>query len=127
MSYFIFLTLQYCTNSFVQHTLSPSGSGVNLWSIDLLALDYLLASLKQGIDEQLVQAGCGPFLLIICSIHSFLFLLFSYVGLVESNMNFQLESLYIYSVLGNMLWSLFTLIQGPTNLFLKNSTYCTHC
>jgi hypothetical protein len=57
------------------------------------------------------QAGSGHFLLIICSTHSFLILLFAYVGIVESNMDFRVEKLMNFAVLGNGVWSLLTLVQ----------------
>jgi hypothetical protein len=57
------------------------------------------------------KAGCSPFSLAMCSIHSFLLLLFAYVGMVESNLEFQPDNLQCYAILGNAVWSLLTLFQ----------------
>jgi hypothetical protein len=63
-----------------------------------------------SVDVQL-QVGGGPILLAICSIHSALLLLFAYVGFVESDMEFEVEALYKYAILGSGIWSLMTLVQ----------------
>jgi hypothetical protein len=63
-----------------------------------------------SVDVQL-QVGGGPILLAICSIHSALLLLFAYVGFVESDMEFAVEGLYKYAILGSGIWSLMTLVQ----------------
>jgi hypothetical protein len=56
------------------------------------------------------QAGSGPILLTICSIHSVLLLLFSYVIMVSS-MELNMDNLMCLFVLGDVVWSLFSLVQ----------------
>jgi hypothetical protein len=73
----------------------------------LLDSDWLFI---YSLDIQL-QVGGGPILLAICSIHSALLLLFAYVGFVESDMEFEVEGLYKYAILGSGIWSLMTLVQ----------------
>jgi hypothetical protein len=56
-------------------------------------------------------------LLIIISTHSFLLLLFAYVSLVESNMDFSPEKLVNFAMLGNGAWSLSVLVQVKLGAF----------
>jgi hypothetical protein len=86
---------------------------VFFWEYINLNQTFILYShwpLIYSADVQL-QVGGGPILLAICSIHSALLLLFAYVGFVESDMEFEVEALYKYAILGSGIWSLMTLVQ----------------